>query len=250
MSLPPATSARIQGESPEPAVPETGVAPTSEVTPQMLLQILSTEHWSLLASRSMAWNESFTRTGMFLSTLSFAVVALALVGQASGFGDDFRLFALVILPIVLFVGIATSLRLDSANYHELLCTVGMNRIRARYLELAPGHDLERTFVMGTTDDERGIVLTMAAMPRRGWLTTVLATTPALIAVLNSALAAAIIGLLLFQLGADTGVALVVGAVAFVIAFVVQALSWRRQLAEIIAGYTPEYPGTEGARSGP
>ena len=30
------------------------------VTPAMRLQILSTEHWSLLASRSLAWNESFS----------------------------------------------------------------------------------------------------------------------------------------------------------------------------------------------
>lgn len=36
------------------------------------LQILSTEHWSLLASGSLAWNESFARAGMYLSTLSSA----------------------------------------------------------------------------------------------------------------------------------------------------------------------------------
>src|SRR5262245_40195469 len=41
-------------------------------------QLLSTEHWSLLATRSMSWNEAFSRTGMFLSTLSAATVALAL----------------------------------------------------------------------------------------------------------------------------------------------------------------------------
>ena len=38
-------------------------------------QLLSTEHWSLLATRSMSWNEAFSRTGMFLSTLSAATVA-------------------------------------------------------------------------------------------------------------------------------------------------------------------------------
>lgn len=45
------------------------------------LQILSTEHWSLLASRSLGWNEVFSRTTMFLATLSGAVVALALVAH-------------------------------------------------------------------------------------------------------------------------------------------------------------------------
>src|SRR6266704_3109283 len=83
----------------------------------MRLQILSTEHWSLLASRSLAWNESFSRAGMYVSTLSGAIVALALVAQASAFGEGFTLFALVILPVVLFIGVATFLRLGSSNYH-------------------------------------------------------------------------------------------------------------------------------------
>jgi hypothetical protein len=94
------------------------------------LQILSTEHWSLLASRSLAWNESFSRAGMFLTTLTGAIVALALVAQASAFGEGFTLFALVILPVVLFIGLATFLRLGVANYHEAMCVIGMNRIRA------------------------------------------------------------------------------------------------------------------------
>src|SRR5687767_15015887 len=54
-------------------------------TPAMRLQILAAEHASLVQSRTLAWNEAFTRTGMFLSTLSFAMVAVALVAQASGF---------------------------------------------------------------------------------------------------------------------------------------------------------------------
>jgi hypothetical protein len=97
----------------------------------MRLQILSTEHWSLLASRALAWNEAFSPAGMFLSTLTGAIVALALVAQASAFGEGFTLFALVILPIVLFIGVATSIRLGAPNYHESLCVIGMNRIRAR-----------------------------------------------------------------------------------------------------------------------
>jgi len=89
---------------------------TGDVTPAMRLQILSTEHWSLLASRSLAWNEAFSRAGMFLTTLTGAIVALALVAQASAFGDSFVLFALVILPVVLLIGVATWIRLGSSNY--------------------------------------------------------------------------------------------------------------------------------------
>src|SRR5918997_954739 len=100
-----------------PPTPPAGAGP-SEVTASMRLQILSTEHWSLLASRSLAWNESFSRAGMFLSTLSGAIVALALVAQATEFGEGFRLFALVILPVVLLVGIGTVLRMGISNYHD------------------------------------------------------------------------------------------------------------------------------------
>src|SRR5690242_15459715 len=132
------------GAEPGPALRSSENSVTGAASPAMRLQILSTEHWSLLASRSLAWYESFSRAGMFLSTLSGAIVALALVAQASAFGDGFTLFALVILPIVLFIGVATYMRLGVANYHEAMCVIGMNRIRAAYLELAP--DLERYFV--------------------------------------------------------------------------------------------------------
>jgi len=64
----------------------------------MHLQVLATEHWGLLATRSLAWNESFTRAGMFLTTLSGAIVALALIAQATDFGAGFMLFALVVPP--------------------------------------------------------------------------------------------------------------------------------------------------------
>jgi hypothetical protein len=73
------------GAEPAPTpTPQDGleVQAADGVSPQMRLQILSTEHWSLLASRSLAWNESFSRGGMFLATLSGAIVALALVAQA------------------------------------------------------------------------------------------------------------------------------------------------------------------------
>ena len=52
-------------------------------TQRLRMQILTTEHWSSLASRGLAWNESFSRAGMYLSTLSGAMVALGLVAGIS-----------------------------------------------------------------------------------------------------------------------------------------------------------------------
>ncbi len=187
------------------------------VPPSMRLQILSTEHWSLLASRSLAWNESFSRAGMFLTTLSGAIVALALLGQASDFGQGFLLTALVLLPVVLFVGITTVVRMGDANYHDAICIVGMNRIRHAYLELAP--DLEPYFVMSSHDDMRGVGITMGMPPGRPTRLHLLAATPAVISVVSSVVAAVIVGILAIELNAVTAIVLAVGIVAFVVSMV-------------------------------
>ena len=44
----------------------------SGVTDAVRTQILATEHWSLLATRSMTWNEVFSRASMFITVLSAA----------------------------------------------------------------------------------------------------------------------------------------------------------------------------------
>jgi hypothetical protein len=94
---------------------------------------------------------------MFLSVLAASVIALALVAQASSFGDGFTAFALVLLPVVLFLGLTTFVRLVAANHDEARWVLGMNRIRAAYLELAP--ELERWFITSHHDDEKGVMVT-------------------------------------------------------------------------------------------
>ncbi len=212
----------------------------------MRLQILSTEHWSLLASRSLAWNESFSRAGMFLTTLTGAIVALALVAQASAFGEAFTLFALVILPVVLFIGVATSIRLGASNHHELLCVIGMNRIRAAYLELAP--DLARYFVMSAHDDLRGIGITMGVQPGGGrlfWIAQMIAGTPTVVAILNAVLAGVIGAVAALRLGAGTGAILGAGVLGFVVAMVLQESYAQKAIAKAQAAYHPLFPTPEG-----
>ena len=69
--------------------------------------ILATEHWSLLAARSLIWNEAMSRATVFLTVLSASIIALALLADATGFGLQTTTLALVLLPIVLLLGIAT-----------------------------------------------------------------------------------------------------------------------------------------------
>ena len=126
-------------------------------SPALRLQILTTEHWSLLSTRSLSWNEAFSRASMFLSVLSGAVVALALVAQATAFGDGFVTFALLILPVVLFVGVVSFARLVAINHEDVGWVVGMNMLRHAYLEVAP--ELRDYFITGSNDDETGVMAT-------------------------------------------------------------------------------------------
>jgi hypothetical protein len=233
------------GAEPGPGSRPDEAVSTGEASPAMRLQILSTEHWSLLASRSLAWNESFSRAGMFLSTLSGAIVALALVAQASAFGDGFTLFALVILPIVLFIGVATYMRLGVANYHEAMCVIGMNRIRAAYMELAP--DLERYFVMSWHDDPRGIGITMGVQPGGAisWIGQIIAGTPTVVMIINSALAGAIAAIVALRVGAPPSGTLLAGGLGFLVALAAQGWYARQSIAKAQAGYRPLFPTPQG-----
>ena len=233
------------GVEPAPAPRSSDATTAAEASPSMRLQILSTEHWSLLASRSLAWNESFSRAGMFLTTLTGAIVALALVAQASAFGEGFTLFALVILPIVLFIGLATSIRLRASNYHEALCVIGMNRIRAAYLELAP--DLERYFVMSAHDDLRGIGITMGVQPGGGrlfWVAEMVAGTPTVVTILNSVLAGVIASVAAVRVGFGTSATLGVGVLGFAVAMVLQEWYAQKAIAKAQFGQHPLFPSPE------
>ena len=203
------------------------------------LQVLSTEHWSLLASRSLAWNESFSRAGMFLSALSGAIVALALVAQASAFGEGFRLFALVILPVVLFIGITTLLRLGIANFHDGMTMVGMNRIRAAYFERVP--EVRRYFVTGGTDDDDAVWRAMGMDPALPMPVTLLASAPTLVSVINAVIAASIGAIAALQFGADTAVALGVAAVTFIAVFALEAWYGAREALRRRPEFAPMFP---------
>ena len=99
--------------------------------------ILATEHWSLLASRSLIWNEAMSRATVFLSVLSASTIALALLADATGFGPQTTTLALVQLPVVLFLGIAAHGRLVEINREEVELSLAMNRLRHAYLKIAP-----------------------------------------------------------------------------------------------------------------
>ena len=99
--------------------------------------ILATEHWSLLGTRSLIWNEAMSRTTLFLTVLSASIVALALLADATSFGRRTTAVALVLLPVVFLLGLATYGRLIQINSEDVAITLAMNRLRYAYLVMAP-----------------------------------------------------------------------------------------------------------------
>ena len=179
----------------------------SGVTDAVRTQILATEHWSLLATRSMTWNEIFSRATMFMTVLSAAVVGIALVAQAADFGPGARVFALLVLPVVLLVGVMTFVRLGEANSHDIMLVIGMNRLRHAYLELAP--ELEPYFVTAHHDDHAAILQTYGAGYRYS-VGRVLGGTPALVAIINVVLAGVVAALAAAGLSATEAVVIAAG----------------------------------------
>lgn len=226
-------------ERPLAAAPSRGSQVGDDVSVATRLQILSTEHWSLLASRSMTWNEIFSRAGMLLSTVTGAIIALALVADASNFGAGFRQFALVILPVVLFIGVGTLVAMGAAQYHDALCVAGMNRIRATYVELAP--DLEPVFVMGTHDDDPGVLKTMAGDLHRSPIVHMISATPMMVGTLDSILLGAIASLLAIEMGASDAAALALGTMAFFIGTGLHVWWARRSSARVRHVLEPLFP---------
>jgi hypothetical protein len=197
------------------------------------VQILATEHWSLLATRSMSWNESFSRTSMFLTSLSTATVALALVGSATGFGPEFVIFALVVLSITLFLGVATFVRLAQVNNEDLYWVAGMNRLRGVYARLTPG--IEDEFVTGTTLDVPGFALSYAAMQVTSWAPLhFFVTTPGVVGTICSVLAGVVAGLVMLQLGPAMAPTVGVGVVVAIVSAVLLEYYARRDSARYIA----------------
>jgi hypothetical protein len=205
-------------------------------------QVLGTEHWSLIAARSLIWNEAQSRATVFLTVLSASIIALALLADATGFGAQTTTLALVLLPVVFFLGIAAHGRLVDINREEVELVLAMNRLRRAYLQLAPA--LEPYFTTGHHDDERGLAASYLRAgrggPRLGRWIQFLVNTPTIVATVDAALAAAIVVLVVRAAEAATTVAVAAGAVAFLVVWAALFLLQRRAL-DPERRTTPRFP---------
>jgi hypothetical protein len=202
-------------------------------------QLLATEHWGLLASRSTTQSEVLSRISMFLTLVSAGLVSIALVGQATAFDSTFALFAVVVLAFISLVGFLTQLRVTAVGMEDLMYVLAMNRLRAAYTAIAPA--VAPYLMASPYDDRLGSRRTYDFLGLRGGPRHVAGSSFVFI----MAVEAALIGLLAAAVtrSATSGIALAVliGVVAGLLYLLVSMWFGYRDYERFWATYRPLNP---------
>ena len=212
---------------------------------QAVAQVLTAEYAVLAASLGAIWGASLSRTSLFLGVLSAVGVALGFVAQAGGgVTGTFTLFALVALPLALFLGVATFIRTVELQREAIVYIVGLNRIRFFLSEAVPAS--RPYFVLSLHDDEPGTYRSQGTgirfAPPRPRFAFALAQMQGLVAVMCAALAAIIAGLLLVSW---PGLAWLAAVAAFALVVVGLFAYWDRSIADIWGRIRPLNPTPDG-----
>jgi hypothetical protein len=97
----------------------------------------TTEHFNLQTARAVTVSEANGRASIYLAALSGNLIALAFVGQMSRLGAAFYAFALILLPVLAFVGVVTFRRLVQSSIEDLAYAHRIALLRSFYLRLSP-----------------------------------------------------------------------------------------------------------------
>jgi hypothetical protein len=211
----------------------------SEAVPNVRAQLLATEHWSLLATRSTTQSEVLSRITTFLMLLSASIVSIGLVGQATRFSSLFVTFALLLIGLLLVVGTLTQLRIGHASMEDLAHVIGMNRLRAAYVDLDPG--IEPHLVTSPHDDDNGLWQTYNHLVGPRSVTQPLASTGAFIVFLNAALIGLFAALVMLAVHAAPAAIAAVGAGCGLL-FIALSVGWGiRTYRRWHGAYVPRFP---------
>jgi hypothetical protein len=226
---------RRGGNVTEADQPET---PNEVVSPSIRAQLLATEHWSLLASRSTTQNELLVRIAIFLTLVSASVVSLALVGQATDFDGRRRVHPRPIL--------------DPASRRYAHAAPCLQRRRGGpgvcdrdeqtsgcYTELDPG--IDRYFVASRHDDDRGIGQTYAYFPHGSEVLQPLASSMMFILVVDAVVAGVLAGLAANAADASGVVVAIAAAAASIAYFSVWSWHFLRRYGAFQREYDALFP---------
>jgi len=183
---------------------------------------LTTEHSALQSARSATISESASRSALYLTTLSSAVVVMALVVQVSRLGQAFFVFAFAILPVVFFLGVVTFGRLLQTGVEDVIYARAISRIRSFYSAIEPSR---ADYFAETSVGQVG--LASVGLFKLRWQQFL--ASAAAIAVVNAVVGGAFVALTvrgLFERAGVPVVALIGAAVALLLAFGFLRYQWR------------------------
>jgi hypothetical protein len=211
----------------------TQAAPADDLTPPTgpAATFATTEHFNLQTARAITVSEANGRAGIYLAALSSNLIALAFIGQMSRLGDAFYAFALILLPVLSFVGAVTFLRLVQISIEDIAYAQRIGLLRAFYLRVSP--ELEPYIIVAGGPRSAPVSSGERRAPSAWQLTL---TTAGMVAVVNSVVAAACAGLVLEAAGVDPlAIPLAAGAAVGAGAFSLHERHHRRALD----AYSPE-----------
>jgi hypothetical protein len=202
--------------SPERPQP-TPVAPITSIDDPRAITLLTTEHWSLLSARSLAYNEAFVRAGMFLTFLSMSFVALALLAQAMSFNREFLSVAALVLTFDFVIGLTTFGRINGANADDLRAVHGMARIRHAYTQMTP--IVAPYFTTPTHDDIDAVTTVYGPISDRlpGQIVYGLTTSNGMIGLIVSMVGGVLTAVVAMLIGFGGGASIWLGVVGGVVA---------------------------------
>jgi hypothetical protein len=210
-----------------PAMP---TEPSSEFSHPRSVDILTTEHWGLLSTRTLGYQEMFGRTTIFIAILSATFVALALLAQATRFGRETLALAVVLFSVSLFIGVTTFVRCVAINYEDARWLEGIRQLRRAYLQIAP--ELKPYLTREPSAGERA--LAHGSPQRLRNVAISLTTTSSVVAALDSALVGSLVGVV----GALTGIGLAIDVTVGAVASVVSAGLHVRYAAQYRRSHSP------------
>jgi hypothetical protein len=198
-----------------------------------MIQFLTTEHFTLQGLRSGTISEANGRLGHYLSAVGSGLVALAFAADVSELGPVFLAFSVVIFPILIFLGIATLIRLLQVGITDARSVQAINRIRHFYVEVAP--EAENYFSFPHYDDPEAVQRAMMPFHPPDVLQG-LASTPGPVILINSVLSGVFASILAAGPISLTPVpAIAVGVLVLVVTIVlhyqIAARVWPREIRD-------------------
>jgi len=206
------------------------------------LAIMTTEHFTLQGARSAAISDANGRTSFFLSTLSAGVVALAFAAQVAT-GPAFSILALIMLPTILVIGLASFERLIQLGIENIRTVVAINRVRHYYLEIAP--ELRPHFTLSDRDDAYGVLTSLGSNRGdvRPW--DLYVSNAGLVAIIDAILSGVIAALIVSTIVDEVPTAALAGVVAGVVVLVLLSAflagRWRTAIRSFGVRFTLDRP---------